>query len=353
MYLSEKTRCRANSRASRLASRLGWLALAYSSVFGPTSLTAQPSKAESTPQPALPVLTNVQQILDLGAYRARQVSLPVRLKGIVVLYTRKAEFGFLRDESGCILVNFTNPPPELAQGKAVTLEGWTEAGPQAPMVDRAVASIVGESPLPPGARLPIARMKAGEGCWQWVRVEGVVRDMNRDVPNLALSIAASNQRFAAFVYGYEQFGRPGLPLDWLEARVVIDAICWTDVNDRNQVIDFHLVMPHTNQIRFLRKGTTNLFGAGEIPSADAANLRQPSDDRLKLAGAVLAKFPDDRLFLRTEFGPVQARLYPPISRGMPTTQLVPRPLPEPLAPGDQVELVGAPAESRFAPVLVD
>jgi len=94
-------------------------------------------------------------------------------------------------------------------------------------------------------------MKAGEGCWQWVRVEGVVRDMNRDVPNLALSVAAENERFSAFIFGYEQFSRRGLPLDWLEARIVMDAICWTDINDRNQAVDFHLVMGHTNQISFL------------------------------------------------------------------------------------------------------
>src|SRR5207249_4367195 len=75
--------------------------------------------------------------------------------------------------------------------------------------------------------------------------------------------------------------------------------------------------------------------------------------RLKLPGTVLAIFPNDRLFLRTEFGPVQAQLYSPIARGMPSTELVPRPLPEPLALGDRIELVAAPAESRFAPLLVD
>src|SRR5439155_22994701 len=213
--------------------------------------------------------------------------------------------------------------------------------------------IVGEGPLPEGIHLPIARMRAGEGCWQWVRIEGVVRDMNRDVPNLALSVAAENQRFGAFLFGYEQFSPHGLPLDWLEARVLLEGICWIDINDRNQPIDFHLIMMHTNQIRFLKKGITNVFAAGALPSATAALLRQPSDDRLKLPGTVLAIFPNERLFLRTEFGPVQAQLYSPIARGMPSTELVPRPPPEPLALGDRIELVAAPAESRFAPLLVD
>jgi signal transduction histidine kinase len=298
-------------------------------------------------------LTNAQQILSLGANRARRDSQPVRLRGTIVLVPKSLSYAFLHDETACILVMLTNHPPEMVPGKLAEVQGWTEAGVHAPLVDRAAIALVGDAPIPQGIKVPVARMRAGEACWQWVRIEGVVRDMNRDVPNLALSIASENDRFGAFVYGYEQFSRRGLPLDWLEARVVMEGICWTEVNDRNQPFDFHLVMAHTNTIRFLRKGTTNLFAPGELPLADAARLRQPSDDRLLLPATVLASFPDQTLFLRTKFGPVQARLSPPISRGMPTTELVGRPESEPVGPGDDIELVAAPAESRFAPLLVD
>jgi len=330
------------------------LCLAVNSAFGPTDARAQPSAAEAeAPQAAATLLTNVQQVMSLGPYRARNASQPVRLRGTVVQLNRKPGVLFVHDETGCIYVTATNFPAEVAPGKIVEAEGWTEAGIYAPLVDRAGVHIVGEGPLPKGIHLPVARMRGGEGCWQWVRVEGVVRDMNRDTPNLAISIATENQRFTGFIFGYEQFKPRGLPLDWLEARVVIEGICWTDVNDRNQPVDFHVIMMDTNQIRFLRKGVTNLFGQDGLPAADSARLRQASDDRLKLAGTVLAVFPDDRVFLRTDLGPVQARLSAPISRGMPTTELVPRTPPESLVPGDKVDLVGAPAESRFAPLLVD
>ncbi len=334
-----------------------WLAaglLTVNSVFGPTNAAAQTAAAEAAPgEPRAATLTNVQQVLSLGIYRARTVSQPVLLRGTLVQVSREAEYVFVHDGSACILAVTTNPPAGLAAGKIVEIAGWTEAGLRAPMVDRAEVRVLGEGPLPPAAYLPVARMKAGEGCWQWVRIEGVVRDMNRDVPNLALSIAAENRRFSAFVFGYERFNPHGLPLHWLEARVVMDAICWIDVNDRSEPIDFHVTMMHTNQIQFLRPGTTNVFAEGAVPAANAVQLHQPSDDRLKLTGTVLAVFPDDRFFLRTEFGPLQARLSAPITRGMPKTEFVPRPPAEPLAPGDQVQLVGAPAESRFAPLLVD
>ena len=328
------------------------LCLAVHSGFGPIQAAAQPSGPEARESPAAAWLTNVQQVLKLGTYRARNTSQPVQLRGIIVQLTRKPGYVFLQDQTACILVTVTNVPAEAAPGKLAEVEGWTEAGLYAPLVDRAALRIIGEASLPQPMHLPVARMRAGEGCWQWVRVEGVVRDMNRDIPNLALSIAAENQRFTAFVFGYDQFKVRGLPLDWLEARVSVEGICWTDVNDRNQPMDFHLAMMHTNQIRFLRKGTTNLFGQGGLPGADPARLHQPSDDRLKLTGTVLATL-EGSLFLRTEFGPVQARLSSLISRGMPTTELVPRAPPEPLEPGDRIELVGAPSESHFAPLLVD
>jgi signal transduction histidine kinase len=177
--------------------------------------------------------------------------------------------------------------------------------------------------------------------------------MNRDRSNLALSIASEGHRFTAFIYGYSRFSRIGLPLDWLEARVQLDGVVWTDVNDWNQPVEFHLGLPHTNQLHFLGPGNTNLFGLPTLRVGDAARLRRPSDERLKISGTVLAHFSDDRIFLETELGPVQTRLSAPISRGMPSTEVVPREPAPLLEPGERIDLVGAPAESLFAPLLLD
>jgi signal transduction histidine kinase len=112
-------------------------------------------------------------------------------------------------------------------------------------------------------------------------------------------------------------------------------------------------MWNTNQLRFLRAGTTNVFAQPLLKLEDAGRLRVLSDDRLKISGDVLGVFGNELLFLRTDFGSIQARLFSPISRGMPATELVPRLLPEALHPGDRIELIGAPTETSLAPRLVD
>jgi len=334
------------------ALRLVVIVFGVNSVFGPSFGSAQITNA-LTPTNALPVLTNVQQVLDLGSYRARQLHQPVRLRGTVLTVSRVPVHIILHDGKACILIANTNLPADLTVGKLAEAEGRTEAGLRAPIVDRAGVRVIGDSTIPEGTPMSASRLMAGEGCWQWVRVEGVVRDMNRDRSNIALSIASEGRRFTAFIYGYSRFSRIGLPLEWLEARVQLDGVCWTDVNDWNEPVEFHLGLPHTNQLRFLGPGNTNLFGLPALRATDVARLRRPSDERLKITGTVLAHFSDDRIFLETEFGAVQTRMSAPISRGMPSTEVVPREPAPLLEAGERVDLVGAPAESLFAPLLVD
>jgi signal transduction histidine kinase len=301
----------------------------------------------------LPVLTNVQQVLELGAVRARELRQPVRLRGTAALAAVKPPWAFLHDGTSCILVYGSNAPENFAAGSVIEAEGFTESGMQSPLIEQARFTVIGSAPLPEPLRLPIARMAAGEGCWQYVRVIGVVRDMNRDAQNLAIAIASEGQRFTAYIYGYSKIRSNGLPVELLNARISLDAICWTDLDDRNQALGFHLSATGTNTLRVLTPGNTNLFALPVLAAPAAARLRQPSDERLKITGTVTAQLADNRIFLRTEFGPVQARLEPPFSRGRPNTETVARPPALPLQPGDRLELVGAPAASALAPLLLD
>jgi signal transduction histidine kinase len=302
---------------------------------------------------SLPVLTNAQQVLDLSPFQARRLHQPVKLRGSVIFFAGRPASAFIQDNTACILVYATNLPAEMAQGKIVEAEGITESGMQTPVVARTGLRIVGEAPLPEPKRIPVAQLMAGEGCWQFVHVEGVVRDMNRDTSNLALSVAAQGKRFVTLLYGYGKVVPSGLPLDWMEARVALEGICWTDVNDRNKPISFHLAIPGTNQVRVLSQGPSDLFSLPALSPAESARLRQPTDTRLKITATVISQFPDGRLFLQSAFGPVQARLDPFISIGVPNTEIVEREPAPPVEAGDRIEAVGAPAEAPYAPVLLD
>jgi signal transduction histidine kinase len=328
-----------------------WL-VAICSVFGLNCAWAQPSLTPAAGS-ELPALTTVQQVLDLGPVRARELRQRVRLRGTAALASVKPPWAFLHDGQACILIYGTNAPEDLAAGSVIEAEGFTESGMQSPLIERAKFTVIGSAPLPEPLRLPIARMAAGEGCWQYVRVEGVVRDMNRDAQNLAISIASEGRRFSAYVFGYAKIRANGLPVELLNARISLDAICWTDLDDRNQPLGFLLSTTATNTLRVLAPGNTNCFASPALRAEEIARLHQPSDERLKITGTVTAHLADDRVFLQTEFGSVQARLEPPYSRGAPNTETIPREPSPQLQPGDRIELLGAPVAGALAPLLLD
>src|SRR5439155_14644469 len=111
---------------SRFVPRLAVFLLVVNSDFSPSEAGAQPAPADApTPQTTL-VLSNVQQVLNLGTYRARHVSQPVRLRGTLVQLSRKAEYLLVHDETGSILIMPTHTPAELTRDKIVEVEGWTE-----------------------------------------------------------------------------------------------------------------------------------------------------------------------------------------------------------------------------------
>src|SRR5262249_5688881 len=122
----------------------------------PTLIPAQniPSEARITPQTAL--LTNIQQVLDLGAYRARQFPHPVRITGTVMAYSPSGR-GFLHDGTTCILISLTNSQNRLTKGNLAEIEGWTESGVYAPMIGSAQARVLGEGSMPAPTKLSVAR----------------------------------------------------------------------------------------------------------------------------------------------------------------------------------------------------
>jgi len=89
------------------------------SVLRLTCANGQGATNDVTDQRFLPPLTNVQQVLDLGAYQAREKSRPVRLRGTVVSHTPRAGYVFLHDQTACILVMVSNAPPGLGVAKLV------------------------------------------------------------------------------------------------------------------------------------------------------------------------------------------------------------------------------------------
>src|SRR6266705_299255 len=165
-------------------------------------------------------LTTAQQVLDLGLESARRALIPVRLQGLVTYPDAGAGVIYVQDSSAGIRVAYTNANYQPASGQMVVVEGSAAGGVFAPFVDCANVRVIGSSAIPEPCEAPAGRMAAGELFGQWVQVEGVVRDIAKEPDRAILFVSSGGLRFHSVI---QPFSGSALPLEWLDARVVLGA----------------------------------------------------------------------------------------------------------------------------------
>lgn len=298
----------------------------------------------------LPVLNTAQQVLDLGLEFNRHFPHPVCLRGTVTYAEPGAALIYVQDESAGIRVVYTNTNYRPVSGQVVTVEGTTAAGTFAPFVNRAGVRLEGTAAMPDPCETPATRLAAGELSGQWVQVEGVVRDLAQDQERAELFVSSGGLRFHAVI---QPFAGATLPVEWLDAGVILRGVCWTEVDAESKPTGFTLYVPGTNHLFIVQSGKTDPFRQLPLALSSQPELRRQADSRVKVAGVVAFHSPGGHLYLRDAYGPVHARLLVPLARGNPQAQYVERPALPPLRPGERVELVGAPTAATFTPRLQD
>jgi signal transduction histidine kinase len=296
------------------------------------------------------VFTNAQKILKLGIDKARNYSASVIITGVVTFPVPDRSSAFVQDSTAGILVAYTNSDVQPESGERVIVSGWVGAGLLAPIIRRGTLELFGQTSLPVPRKASAASLAGGESFGQWVELDGTVRDVARDMSRLFVFVSSAGIRFHAVIQSPE-FST--LPADWLDGKVRLRGVCWTDVDRENKPAGFTLYLPGTNTITFLRNGSSNIFSAPIVAESERTNLNRQSDRRVKLAGVVLFHSPAGEIFFQDTTGPVQARLFVPLAKASPNGIYLERPQLSPLAPGTEIELVGAPREAAFAPVLQD
>ena len=297
-----------------------------------------------------PLLTNVQQVLDLGAEGARRSPHTARLRGVVTFAVEGSALAYFQDATAGIQVTCSNAATLLIPGELVELEGRAGGALMAPTLIDARVRVLGTAPMPEPRRVPVTRLATGDAYGQWVAIEGVVRDIAWNAGKRILFISSGGLRFHTVM---QPCADSALPTNWIDARVEVRGVCSTDVNRENRPVGFTLYAPGTNDITFLSLKSADPFSQPALSVKSDRRLRHQSDDRVKVAGAVLFHSADGTVYLRTDNGPAEARLLVPLARAGPKGRYIDRQALPRLAPGTQVELVGAPTDTAFAPVLRD
>jgi signal transduction histidine kinase len=296
------------------------------------------------------MLTNAQQILDLGPDAVRRSSYPARLRGVVTFALEGSSFTFVQDDTAGIQVVCSSAGTSLVAGQLVDLSGVAGGGLIAPMLVDAQVRVLGTAPMPAPARVLTTRLAAGEAYGQWVAIEGVVRDIAWNAGKRILFISSSGLRFHAVM---QPCSDTTLPTNWIDARVELRGVCSTDVDREHKPMGFTLYMPGTNGITFLSPKPVDPFDQPALSVRSNPKMRRQSDERVKIVGTILFQSPAGSIYLRTDTGAAEARLLVPLARAGPKGRYLDRPLVPALRPGTRVEVVGAPTDTAFAPVLHD
>ena len=301
---------------------------------------------------ALPVLTNAQQVLDLGLERARSRDIPVRLRGVMTYQAvNKPDYLCLEDDSAAILVTVMPPPSGLVSGQLIEVQGVAAAGIYAPCIVAPTVKLLGMAPLPAPRHTAPSQLAAGSDFLRWVTVQATVRDAAVTKNRIMLLCAAKGLHFQVWSTHRDDLR---IPVELLDARVELQGVAWTDVGYERQPYGFKLQQPGTNCIKVLQPGSAAIF---DHPTRSVQSLRLftgDGDARVKVTGVVTLHSPTGLLYVQDETGGLCARQLAPLPQDDdPRGQFLPRAQPA-LQPGDRIELVGSPTGGHpFAPALVD
>jgi PAS domain S-box-containing protein len=280
-------------------------------------------------------ITNASAVRELLPEEAAK-RLPVRLRGVAT-FVFDTHACFVQDDSAGIFVGNGAELPVLTPGDVVEVDGVSEPGEFAPIVQPSAARIVGRANLPQPLRVTYEELVTGREDSQWVEVSGLVRAAFIETStNRTLEIVTGGGRLTVFVPGLTQSDLSLL----VDSEVRIKGVCGTWFNKQRQLFGVRLVVPHREDISVIVAAPTNVLVKPAQPIGNLLRFTAKSqayERRAKVRGTVILHQAGRALFVEDD----QHGLFVQTRQ---SGQLL---------PGDIVELLGFPVRGNYTPILED
>ena len=296
-----------------------------------------------------PRLGSYVALVSIGHEAPRMTNYSAHVRGVVTFPLTDMPWLFVQEGSNALIVTYPGAITNYPVGTIIDAEGPVYAGMFAPYVEASRISIVGSGPLPAAKPGDYARLSAGEDFARFMRVRGFVRDISIVRDRLILQLRGGAET------GQAQIRIPPdypLPVDWLDAEVEVQGICWTLAQD-DKPVSFAIHSANTDMITVLRSGAGPWFDRPVTPVKSLAALPTDGSSRVRVQGTVTLHSASGRLYLADETGPLRVDPMVVFYKGALTRTAITHTVQMPLKPGDRVEVVGSPAASMFAPTLAD
>ena len=240
---------------------------------------------------------------------------------------------FIQDATGGTFVVNSGAPVE--PGQLVDVTGQSGAGDFAPIVDNAVARVVGRAPLPEPIRVSIGELFSGRYDSQFVEAEGTVRAVVANGLNAALTLVSGSYKFSALlpVVGGK------LPEELVDAKVRVQGAAGSIFNDRRQLLSIQVFVPGLAQVTILEPppASPQSLPVQSIDSLLRFDPEHPAEHRVRVQGVVTLRRPNGTVFIADTTGGVPVQVPGSVE----------------VAPGDHVDVVGFSAPADYLAVLQD
>ena len=278
----------------------------------------------------LPTLTTAEKVRELTPDEAKR-GYPVRLRAVITYIDFNEGDYFAQDATAGIYVD-ENRNLHFQPGDLLEIEGVTEEPDFAPQIAKARYRRLGRAPLPRPRKVSLGDMLSTREDSQWVQIEGIVQDANRDDNNLRLDVVMEGRRLLARI-----MDPTGLDGDRLvDAKVKVTGVCAALFNRSYQLIDVWLAVPTARQISVEEPPPADPFSVPlrPISSLMAFTARNTSEHRVRVQGTVTLQRPRG-VFIQDGGQGLYIRSLPKV----------------PLRPGDRVDVVGFADLGDYTPTL--
>lgn len=306
------------------------------------------------------VLTTAAQVRALTEPEARR-GLPVQLRGVYVGEADPEGIAFvIQDETDGIYIQ--GPAvlvADLVRGDGVEIEGVTDPGGFAPYVVAQKIRKIGRRPVPEPIRVSLDELNAGQMDAKWIEIAGIVRSVEPTTPSdlappppgtryaapaadsarlrgrkVKMKLASGSARVTV-----ELDGGPH-PEGYVDAEIRLRGLCFNLHNRNRQFVRPFVQVPRGVDIVVERPPPDRPFRDEPRPIASLFGFEQLSGERghrVHVRGIVVHHRPGSVLWIRD--GGQGLRVA--------TAQR------EVLHPGDEVDVVGFPARSKYSAELED
>ena len=282
-------------------------------------------------------LQTAQQVRQMPRELAARQN-PVHLRGVVTFFDQKNFFRFLQDDTAGIYFFLGDSPdnPPLEAGQLVEMDGEVSPGEFAPIVIPSKIQILGAGTFPAAKPVTFEQLVSGQEDSQFVEVRGIVRAVHFDEESgyFLLEIATGGGRLTAYA--------SKLPVtqssDLVDYTATVSGVCVTRFNRQRQLFDIRLLVPRPTDLVVDPSEAGDPFA---LPAQSIVKLMQFTPQGFTAIAS--------RLLARSFTGKMTTRC---ISKIRPKGFML-KPSSRTLALGDEVEVLGFPANGVYTPMLQD